>query len=317
MLRIVFIALAFSLNGFSADWSSLYGADKLEKQRTQLKQDLNTIIAQEIKPFLTLEQVHAFERLPLHLPVTATPEPNPFDCYSSEDHGIVVPLLTIAFIEDMSQAYAWLWANHYSSQTVDEYLGMLRQRAPGDFPNSQYPNPLLALHIPAAAMNDPAVAKMALRVRGTTLSFLLLHQFSHLSYVPSTEEAALKRDPVEAGEERADAFALEVMKKNSETPAGLLMLIHGMMYLPSVPARSHPLSDARLRAISNYLDVRVNEFSDGRPDRRLARIAIQSLAGHIRQAAQFLSDSVGQQLWAEQGRRTTVADLVPRQVMAR
>lgn len=317
MYRIVFIALAVSLNGWCADWSSLYGAEKLESRRTQLKQDLSSVIAQEVKPFLTLEQLHAFARLTLDTPVVAAPDPNPFDCYSSERGGLVIPLLTIAFVEDMSQAYAWLWANRYSSQTVDEYLGMLRQRGPGDFANDHYPNPLSALHIPPNAMNDPAVAKMALRVRGTTLSFLLLHQFSHLSYVPSAEEAASRKDPVEAGEERADAFALGIMKKNSETPAGLLMLIHGMMYLPSVPARDHPLSDARLRAISDYLDVKVNEFSEGRPDRRLARIAIQSLAGHIRQAAQFLSDSVGQQLWAEKGRRTTVADLVPRQVATR
>ena len=288
--------------------------DKLEGQRAHLSQELSTVIAQEIQPFLTLEQAHAFSQIQLDLPAIAPPDPNPLDAYSPSPGHIAIPLLTIAFVADMAEAYAWLWANHCSSLTVDEYMGMLRARPATDFPNQRYPSPLVALHIPANAMQDPAVVKMAQRVRGTTLSFMLLHQFGHLSYVPSSEEAAYRHDPVEAGEERADAFALEVMKKNSETPAGLLMLIHGMMYLPASTPKNHPLSDARLKAISDYLDIRVHEFSVGRPDHALATIAIRNLAGHIRQAATFLSDSTGQELWAEQGRKTTVADLAPRQL---
>jgi hypothetical protein len=112
----------------------------------------------------------------------------------------------------------------------------------------------------------------------------------------------------------ADAVALDVMKKNSEVPAGLLMLIHGMMYVPAAPPKNHPLSAARLKAMADYLDLRVHEFSDGRPDRRLATIAIHSLAAHIRETAVFLSDTAGQELWAEQGRKTTIADLAPRQL---
>jgi hypothetical protein len=225
-----------------------------------------------------------------------------------------LPLLTVAFVEDLAEAYSWLWANRYSSLTVDEYLGMLRNRGPSEFPNNQYPAPLAALHTPSDALENPAVAKMTERVRGTTLSFILLHQFGHLSYRTSEEEAKMKHNPVEVDEELADAFALEVMKKNSETPAGLLMLIHGMLYLPSAPPKDHPLTDARLKAMADYLSIRVHEFSEGRPDQRLATVAIKSLASHIRQTATFLSDTTGQQLWAEQGRKTNVADLMPRHV---
>jgi hypothetical protein len=313
-MRIVLITLVFSSWGWAVDWSSLYGVDNLEAQRPRLHEDLDLVIAQEIQPFLTIEQAHFFANIQIDLPAVAQPNPNPFDFYSSQARHIVVPLLTIAFVEDMAQAYAWLWANRCSSQTVDEYLGMLRERAPGDFPEGRYPNPLVALHIPAGAMDDPAVARMAQRVRGTTLSFLLLHQLGHLSYVPSSQEKALKRDPVEAREERADGFALGVMKKNSETPAGLVMLIHGMMYLPASAPKGHPLTAARLKAIADYLDARVREFSQGRPDANLARSAIESLANHIRDARRFLSDTTGQQLWAEQGRKATVADLVPRRL---
>jgi hypothetical protein len=297
-----------------ADWSSLYDAVHLEDDRARLSGDVDLIVAQEIQPFLTSGQAHAFSKLDLDLPVTAGPAPNPLDFYSARPGHITLPLLTVAFVEDMAQAYAWLWANRYSSLTVDEYLGMLRNRTPDDFPSHRYPTPLEALHIPADAMSNPAVAKMTQRVRGTTLSFILLHQFGHLSYRTAAEEAAIRHDPVEAEEELADAFALAVMKKNSEIPAGLLMLIHGMLYLPAEAPKAHPVTNQRLHAMADFLDLRVRQFAYGRPDRRLATVAIQSLASHIRQASTFLSDTTGQKFWAEQGSQTTIASLVPRRI---
>jgi hypothetical protein len=313
-VRVVFAALLFISSTLlsASDLSSLYDQNKLEGQRQRLHDDLDRVIAQEITPFLTEAQVRAFFQVPIDLPLTTPPDPDAFDFFSSPNGHITVPLLTIAFVEDLSEAYAWLWANGYSSQTVDEYMGMLRNHHPADFLGHCYPSPLTALHIPSDALKDPAVANMTQRVRSTTLSFILLHQFGHLTYRTAAEVAQLKHDPAEKGEELADAFALEVMKKNSETPAGLLMLIHGMIYLPSAEPKNHPLSDARLKAIADYLDLRVREFSEGRPDRRLAATAIHSLANHLRQAALFLNDSTGQQYWAEERRKTTVADLIPR-----
>jgi len=314
IVRTVFIGLALAASALSADWSSLYGAGYLESERARLAKDVGLVVAQEIQPFLTSSQAHAFSKLDLDLPVSAGPAPNPLDFYSARPGHITLPLLTVAFVEDMAQAYAWLWANRYSSLTVDEYLGMLRNRTPDDFPAHRYPTPLEALHIPGDAMNNPAVAKMTQRVRGTTLSFILLHQFGHLSYRTAAEEAAIRRDPVEADEEFADGVALAVMKKNSETPAGLLMLIHGMLYLPAEPPKAHPVTNQRLHAMADFLDLRVHEFAEGRPDRRLATVAIQSLASHIREAATFLSDSTGQRFWAEQGSQTTIASLTPRRI---
>lgn len=312
-MRAIFNVLLLTSTVLSAaDWSSLYDTASLEKQGPRLRHDVDLVIAQEIQPFLTVEQAHAFSQIQLELPLTAPPEPNPFDCYSPGEGRLILPLLTVAFVEDMAEAYSWLWANRYSSRTVDEYLGMLRNRSPGDFPGNRYPSPLVALHIPADARRDPAVAKMTERVRGTTLSFMLLHQFGHSRYRTAAEESALRHEGMDGDEERADAFALEVMKKNSETPAGLLMLIHGMMYLPAVAPKNHPLSNGRLREMANFLDTNIREFSDGRPNRQLTSTAIRSLASHIRQSAAFLSDTAGQELWAEQSRKTTIADLAPR-----
>ena len=315
MTRLVLLALTFASSTlYAADWSSLYDAATLESQRQRFRDDIDRVVAQEIQPFLTLEQAHAFSGIQVDLPVTAPPQPNPFDVYSSADGHITLPLLTVAFVEDMAEAYSWLWANRFSSLTVDEYLGMLRNRAAGDFPAHRYPSPLAALHIPNDALARSAVAKMTQRVRATTLAFLLLHQFGHLKYRTAAKDAAMKHDRADGDEERADAFALDVMKKNSETPSGLLMLVHGMLYLPSAPPKDHPVTSLRLKAMADYLDAHVAEFSEGRPDRRLATIAIHSLAGHIRHAASFVSDTTGQEIWAEQRSKTTVTDLIPRRI---
>jgi hypothetical protein len=308
------LALLWASHAFCADWSSLYDAKYLESHRDGLAKDVDLVVAQEIQPFLTTAQALAFSEIKIDLPATAEPTPNPFDFYSASAGHITLPLLTVAFIEDMSEAYAWLWANRYSSQTVDEYLGMLRNRAPGDFPAHRYPRPLEALHIPVDALENAAVAKMTERVRATTLSFMVLHEFGHMSYRSAAEESTLKRERVEGEEELADRFALDVMKKNSETPTGLLMLIHGMLYLPTAPPKEHPVTSHRLNTMADYLDVSVREFAEGRPDRGLATVAIRSLANHIRKAALFLSDTTGQKLWAEESSQTTIASLVPRHV---
>jgi hypothetical protein len=313
-VQAVLLCIALATNALTADWSSLYDANRLESERGGLAKDVDLVVAQEIQPFLTGSQAHAFSKLQLDLPAIGELEPNPLDFYSAHPRHITLPLLTVAFVEDMAQAYAWLWANHYSSLTVDEYLGMLRNRAPGDFPAGRYPTPLEALHIPANALDNAAVAQMAQRVRATALTFMLLHQFGHLSYRTAAEQAAMRHDPIEAAEEHADAFALEIMKKNSEIPAGLLMLLHGMLYLPAAPSKAHPVTVRRLDAIADFLDMRVREFAEGQPDRRLITIAIQSLASHIRRAAGFLSDDAGQKLWAEQGSQTTISSLAPRRI---
>jgi hypothetical protein len=313
-MRLVVCALLLASSALCGDWSSLYDAKQLESQRERLSKDLNSVIAQEIEPFLTSAQRHAISDIRIDLPLSAEPAANPLDFYSAHAGNITLPLLTVAFVDDMAEAYAWLWANRYSSLTVDEYLGMLRNRAAGDFPGNRYPAPLEALHIPANALENPAVAQMTDRVRATTLSFMLLHQFGHLNHRTVSEEATVKHDGVDGEEEFADRFALEAMKKNSETPAGLLMLIHGMLYLPAAPPKQHPVTRQRLNAMADYLDTRVKEFATGRPDRKVATVAIHALADHMRRAALFLSDSTGQRLWAEQSSQTTVASLLPRRV---
>ncbi len=99
------------------------------------------------------------------------------------------------------------------------------------------------------------------------------------------------------------------MKKNSETPAGSAHADSRN----DVPATSRQKIirslHARLKRWPTFLDVRVREFSEGRPDRGLARWRFNRSPDTLDKSRGFCDDGTGQQLWAEQGRQTTVADL--------
>jgi hypothetical protein len=199
-------------------------------------------------------------------------------------------------VEDLAKAYAWLWTNRLSSETVDEYTSMLRYRRATDFPNSKYPAPLVALHIPANALNNAQVNKMFLRVRTTAYMFLILHQISHIRSGETTEE-------------QSDLFALDLMKRNSETPLGLLLLMNAGIYLPD---EGNPVTAKRLLVLAHYLDAHVQDFVEARPDRIAARNAIHAIARNFRVLAASLQDAGSQNAWAERARRTDVSTLLPK-----
>ncbi len=185
----------------AASWESLYDTQVLEKEKPQLQEQLDDLLAKEIRPYLNERETHALAGVQIELPAMGL---NPLDFCGGKGR-LTLPLLTLQFTEDLAEAYAWLWANHYSSETVDEYMGMLHYQPPGAFPDARYPAPLTALHIPANALDTPAVKNMFAKVRTTAWAFLFLHAFDHLR---NTEDS----------EQQADLFALEVMKRNSEVP---------------------------------------------------------------------------------------------------
>ena len=280
----------------AADWSSLYGAAVLAREQTRLQHLAEDVSANEIGTYLTDGQRLLFGPPPIDLPLK-TDSASPINCDLHRNGTIVLPALTLLFVEDLAKAYAWLWANHYSSETVDEYTSMLRFRNIADFPESKYPAPLTALHIPADALNEADVKKMFLRLRTSAYMFLILHQMGQL------------RSSGETSEEQTDLFTLDLMKRNSETPLGLLLLMDAGVYLPD---GQHPITAKRLIWMADYLDRRVQDFVEGRPDRLLARNAIHAIARSLRVSAASVQDSSTQSAWAEQARRTDVSSLLPK-----
>lgn len=281
----------------ASGWSSLYERHVLETEKPRLQHELDDLLERDIRPYLNEQESHALAGVQIELPVMG-PNKSPVEFFADKGH-LAMPLLTLQFTEDLAKAYAWLWANHYSSETVDEYMGMLHFQQPGAFAGGRYPPPLTALHIPENALDMPAVRAMFARVRTTAWSFLFLHEFAHLRNAQQSEQ-------------QADLFALEILKRNSEVPSGLLLIVHAMLYLPVDHGETHALTSQRLTAMADYFDLRVHEFAQGRKDAHVSVTAIHLLASRLRYSAAWLQDAQGQQIWAEEAKQRSLSRLAPR-----
>ena len=291
------VGLVCALRAQASDWSTLYGDAVLAREKPRLQRLVEDVDSDDIGPCFTPSQRLSFGTLRIELPLSAN-SASPINGDLQRGTAVVLPALTLLFVEDLAKAYAWLWTSRLSSETVDEYISMLRYRKAADFPEGKYPAPAAALHIPANALENPDTKRMFSRLRTSAYMFLILHQMGHL-----------RASTGETEEEQADLFALDLMRRNSETPLGLLPILNAGVYLPD--ARD-PVTAKRLLAMAKYLDRRVQDFVDARPDRVAARDAIHAIAKDFRVSAGLLEDPGIQLAWAERAKRTDVSTLLPK-----
>jgi len=281
----------------------LYDASKLEAEKPRLQTAINLLIQKEIAPFIPATEATAFGLQPIELPLTGR-RSNPLDFYA-QGNQIVLPVETLLFIEDLARTYGWLWANRCTTKTVDEYLCMLRYRSPSEFPGARYPTPLVALHVPPNSLDDPRVVEASVRLRRIAYMFMLLHEFGHLQLHHQSKGEAL--------EEEADRYALEIMKNNSETPTGILIVMYAGLFFENGDANAlHPISAHRLAAMAHFLDGRVTEFVGGRPDRANATDAIFSIARLLEESVQWLGVRGHREFLQQLALKTDPSTLQPR-----
>ncbi len=308
MSRIIFGLLAFSFFCAAADWSSLYDTAKLEEQRPRLQKALDLVIEKEITPFVSPQQATAFGLQKVDLPDNGF-RTDPLDFYA-ESSQIVLPVRTLLFVEDLARAYGWMWANRYTTKTVDEYLSMLRYRPASAFPDGKYPAPLAALHVPENALSDPHAVEASVRLRRTAYAFMLLHQFAHLQLHHESKGGHSFSD---AQEEEADRYALEIMKNNGVTPTGVLLVMYSSLFLEAgEPGALHPVTSHRLDTMARFMDGRVTEFVRGRADKTTAAGGIFSMAKLFEEGAEWLSIPGHQQELQQLALKTDPTTLQPR-----
>ena len=307
MLR-VFVFLSISALCAASDWSSLYDKDKLQAEQQRLQTAIDFLTQNEIRPFIPPQQATTFGLQPIDLPIEGL-RSDPLDFYAQNSH-IVLPVRTLLFIEDLSRAYGWLWANRASTKTVDEYLCMLRYRTPSDFQEHRYPSPRTALHIPEDALSNPKVVEASLNLRRTAYSFMLLHQFAHLQLHHSISQG---RGYSEVQEEEADNYALNIMKENSVTPTGILLILYSSMFFETGSGTSfHPVTPHRLEATAHFLSGRITEFVRGRHDRAAAIDGIHSIANLLVEGSEWLAVRTHQQELQQLAMKTDPSTLQPR-----
>lgn len=165
---------------------------------------------------------------------------------------VVMPLLSLKFLDDLCTAYAWLQIHGYDVQTVSEYTAILAYSRP---PPGGFPPPLKALGVPGDALTESEVEELALGHFVTARTFLLLHEMGHIYF----DHAATDLAQSVRNEEQADSFAATVMQRTPLPPLGILVFFMADASWSGYGDRAratHPMTGARLIELADHVDRR-------------------------------------------------------------
>ncbi len=226
-LLVLLLLLLPSVGWTAGEWIEMYPADRLVREKPRLEERANQMLG--ILRTLISKGGLAGAKAPLlasvRVEVPLSDDAGvPLDFasrYSSSTGVVVAPTFSLLFVEDLCTAYAWLYKQGYSLETIDEYLAMLRYKRAADFPQGRYPAPLVALGIPASAAEDPGVNALALRLRNSAYAFIFAHELGHiLAGHPSANRVTMEQS--RANEAAAADFALRVLAVEAGSPRGAI-----------------------------------------------------------------------------------------------
>ena len=312
------------------EWQQAYPTAKLQQEQPRFSRRINELYIKGIEPFLSAEQKRAFTKVQFEFPLHGTngQDPSQFYSYRRGNRAFVtLPVLSLIFLEDLSTAYAWLWANNYRLETIDEYITMLKYKSPKDFPGGHYPNPLQALHIPKNALKDRQVDDLSLRFRNTAYAFILLHELGHVLFqhrgYQDTPRAQSRQDEL-----AADQFALDVLRKTSTIPMGAILYFQAQAYFMPNKGQliaegrikserdwhiyleqhmTHPLTHKRLEAMALHMSATAKHSRSS-----AERETLQYIASRLINISDILQDSDLQACMAVVAARANPAILAPR-----
>jgi hypothetical protein len=280
MTRLGLLALLLAVGGAQAQsLAEIYPEQALAGDRARFEQRLGQLYQRGLWDFLEGPERQALADVRLRFPLIGANR-NPFDFYAYQDAGtptVDLPVLSLKLIEDLCLAWAWRHVHRYSLEPFDEYVAMLKYRAPGDFPGGRYPDPLTALGVPTRVWEqEPAVDELSLRLRNTAWAFILAHELGHLSH-RHPGNAAVDPKTSRLHESEADQFALALLARSETIPMGMVLWFQATVgFFPNRTdfdsdtayedwrrgAATHPVNPERLQAMAVALDRAAGDSLD-------------------------------------------------------
>jgi len=319
------LILAVAASAAAKDMSSLYSDDTLQTWQSRYQTGVIRNYTEIILPRLTNEERQALAEVQFAFPLRGVGN-DPFAYYATRPPPTInLPVLSLKFFDDFSVALAWLSRNGYGLDTAYEYVGMLKYADASEF-GGQYPPPLEALQIPKGALADKGVENLAAKIFDSAIGFVVLHELGHIRFRHPGNGPEVPSDVSRANEEAADKFALEIMRRTESEPTGMAFLFLAFAYgTPnrgdfasaadyhrSLQTATHPLTDARMKALSDELRDEADDFARNEPDPAAGRKAILYIADQILVVTKILADPELQRLMDRIGRTTTLSMLAPR-----
>jgi hypothetical protein len=286
--------------------AKIYDTAKLSQEKARFDRRINEIYARGIWPTLTDEEKRAIGDVELSLPLVGKHPGSgqtlgPLDFYSYGRGGrpvVALPVLSLLFLEDICVAYAWLYARGYSAETIDEYVTMLRYKKAADFAGGRYPPPLKALQIPDDALSDRQVDGLSLRFRNSAFAFILAHELGHIRFRHRGYEGTTTAQ-ARSNEEKADRFALDVLKRTSTIPMGAILFFQSQAYF--MPSKGQLKAEGRVKSDQDwqsYLDKEVTHPLTADRLRQIAlhmdRTAGQGGAGVENETLRYIAKKLGE-----------------------
>jgi hypothetical protein len=259
--------------------AELYPEEILAGDRPRFEQRLGQIYQHGLWDFLDGPEKQALTDGGLRFPLVGANR-NPFDFYAGPERGrptIWLPVLSLKVIEDLSVAWAWRQLHGYSLEPFDEYVAMLKYRAPADFAGGRYPDPLSALGVPAEIWEqEPEVDDLSLRLRNSAWAFILAHEMGHLRY-GHPGNVAVDPKTSQRHEAEADQFALDLLSRSKTIPMGAVLWFQATVgYFPNradfeteaaflhwqQQEATHPVNAERLQSLALALDRAAGDSLD-------------------------------------------------------
>jgi hypothetical protein len=305
----------------------LYDQSTLQYWQTRYPVSTQRIYEIGMLPILLPEEKEALADVEFRFPLAGEYgyQNDPFAFYSTPDPPtVIMPIQSLKFLDDLTIAYAWLWANGYSLETVTDYVAMLKYQKDELF-EGRHPAPLVALQIPDDALEDSEVDELALRFFNSARAFILAHELGHI-YHHHTGNKNVTTGQSQINEEEADLFALDIIGRTSTIPMGaylyFLFLVHwepnkgdfqsDMEWQAHLAESTHPFTAHRMDEIAMHLAKSANDFTRNETDPTIALETIGFIANGMSEVADMLEDPEIQISMAFKGRATDVAFLAPR-----
>jgi len=184
---------------------------------------------------------------------------------NSAAQEISIPVQSKKFFSDYLILRTWFERHGCDPTALASYLAIVLTRRPEA---RSVGNPLKAFGLSEGkALLDPKVDKISLGYLNSGIKFILAHEMGHIYYgdgVSNTLESSIAR------EERADAFAMDILAAAHVRPYGAVPLFSATRFndpsLEHAPFGTHPLSQSRLKAIARRLRQTPEQFFSPQED---------------------------------------------------
>jgi hypothetical protein len=318
ILLVASCLFSASLLASPSPWAGFYDRSTLTTWGERVIPGIEQTLREDFLPRIPPESRQALRGVALQFPLE---DPQvPFGFYSRwDERHVMLPVASMRLFRDLCVAYAWLSHNGYSTDTVSDYLTMLRSQWPSEGLRAGKHTPLEVLGIPANAMDNPRVELIATATFSSGMMFIMGHELGHISHRHPAYDS-VSRAQARINESQADDFALELMKQLGIAPVGAVIFftayahwqLDGMETQETRSKSTHPLNAERINRVGQWMLTNADALSRSAENPAKARAEVDRIAPQFFIISRALASQGANIVLRLRGLTATVDGLKPR-----